>query len=158
MASCSPLAGVQTIYRRVPAHADFKTHRQRYYELRDRVRTAGDWETWVEFFLTGIRDTSNRTANTARRMVALFDADRRRIEQTGRAAASVLRVHQFMRAHPIVSIPATAEKLTLSAPTVAKAIEHLRRLEMVREITGKQRRRLFVYDQYLAVLNQEGEP
>lgn len=136
----------------------FKTHRQRYYELLDRVRTAGDWEAWVEFFLTGVRDTSNQAAEAARQILALFEADRRRIEGLGRPAASVLRVHQFMQANPIISIPATAEKLSISAPTVAKSIEHMRRLEMLREITGKQRHRLFVYDQYLGILNQGTEP
>ena len=44
----------------------FKTHRLQYYELLDRVRTAGDWETCVEFFLTGVRDTSNKAAETGR--------------------------------------------------------------------------------------------
>lgn len=135
----------------------FKTHRQQYYELLDRVRTAGDWETWVEFFLTGVRDTSNQAAATARQILKLFEADRRKIEALGRPAASVLRVHQFMQGNPIVSIPGAAGKLSISAPTVAKAIEHMRRLRMIRETTGKQRRRLFVYDKYLAILNQGTE-
>jgi Fic family protein len=135
----------------------FKTNRRQYYELLDRVRTAGDWETWVEFFLTGVRDTSNQAADTARQILALFEADRRRIEALGRPAASVLRVHQYMQRSPIVTIPATARTLSISAPTVAKSIEHLRKLGMLRETTGKQRHRLFVYDAYLTILNKGTE-
>ena len=56
----------------------FKANRRQYYELLDRVRTAGEWETWVEFFLTGIRDTSNQAAATARQILALFEAHRER--------------------------------------------------------------------------------
>jgi len=37
----------------------FKTNRQKYYELLDRVRSHGDWETWLEFFLTGVKDNSS---------------------------------------------------------------------------------------------------
>lgn len=136
----------------------FKSNRQRYYELLQRVRESGDWEIWLEFFLTGVKETSEQAAETARRILALFESDRRRIEDLGRPAASVLRVHQFMQANPIISIPATAEKLSLSAPTVTKSIEHMMKLGMLREITGKQRRRLFVYDPYLAILNEGTEP
>ena len=135
----------------------FKTHRQRYYELLDRVRTTGDWETWVGFFLAGVRDTANQAADAARRILALFDEDRRRIGGLGRPAASVLLVHELMLGSPIISIPAAAGKLPVSAPTVAKAVGHMRQLGMLREITGKQRRRLFVYDQYLDILNQGTE-
>ncbi len=135
----------------------FKTNRRQYYELLDRVRTAGDWETWVEFFLAGVRDASEQAAGAARQILALLEADRRKIEALGRPAASVLRVHRYMQRNPIITIPATAPKLSISAPTVAKSIEHMRKLGLLRETTGKQRRRLFVYDRYLAILNQGTE-
>lgn len=136
----------------------FKSNRQRYYDLLQAVRETGDWETWLEFFLTGVRETADQAAETTRRILTLFETDRRKIESLGRPAASALRVHQFMQASPIISIPAAAQKLSLSAPTVAKSIEHMMRRGMLREITGKQRHRLFVYDPYLAILNEGTEP
>jgi Fic family protein len=136
----------------------FKTHRAAYYDLLDRVRTKGDWEAWLDFFLTGVKETADQAAAAARRIVALFDEHRRQIETLGRPAASVLRVFQHMQRNPIVSIPATAQKIGLSAPTVAKSLDHMRRLGIVREITGRQRHRLFVYDAYLAILNEGTEP
>jgi Fic family protein len=136
----------------------FKTHRAAYYDLLDRVRTKGDWEAWLDFFLTGVKVTADQAAAAARRIVALFDEHRRQIETLGRPAASVLRVFQHMQRNPIVSIPATAQKIGLSAPTVAKSLEHMRRLGILREITGRQRHRLFLYDAYLAILNEGTEP
>jgi len=136
----------------------FKTNRQRYYDLLQRVRESGDWETWLEFFLAGVKETSGQATETARRILSLFESDRRKIEGLGRPAASVLRVHQVTQTSPIISIPATARKLSLSAPTVMKSIEHMVKLGMMREITGKQRHRLFVYDPYLAILNEGTEP
>ena len=76
----------------------------------------------------------------------------------GRPAASVLRVFEHMQRNPIVSIPAAAASIGISAPTVAKSLEHMRRLGMLREITGRQRHRLFVYDAYLAILSEGTEP
>jgi Fic family protein len=65
----------------------FKEHRSVYYELLDRVRTTGDWEAWVDFFLEGVETTAQSAVQTARRLVDLFEADTRRTAQSGRAAA-----------------------------------------------------------------------
>jgi len=136
----------------------FKQNRSTYYDLLDGVRTKGDWETWLEFFLTGVRDTSEQAAAAARRILAVFEDHRRKIEALGRPAASMLRVFEHMQRNPILSIPAAAEKIGLSAPTVAKSLEHMQRLKMLREITGRQRHRLFVYEAYLAILSEGTEP
>ena len=113
---------------------------------------------WLDFFLTGVKETADHAASAARRIVALLDRHQRQIEALGRPAASVLRVFQYTQRNPIVSIPATAQKIGISAPTVAKSLEHLRLLGILREITGRERHRLFVYEPYLAILNEGTEP
>ncbi len=135
-----------------------KANRSEYYELLDRVRTHGDWEAWLDFFLTGVRDTANQAAAAARQIVNLFGEHQRQIEALGRPAASVLRVFQHMQRNPIVSIPTAAQKIGISAPTVAKSLEHLQSLGILREVTGRERHRLFVYQPYLAILNEGTEP
>lgn len=136
----------------------FKTHRQNYYELLQRVRERGDWETWLEFFLDGITETSLQAAEAAREILSLFEADRQRIESLGRPAASALRVHQLLQQKPIVGISDAALKLGISAPTITKSIQHLEKLGILREITGKQRGRMFVYSDYLSILSRGTEP
>ena len=136
----------------------FKTHRQYYYELLQRVRKTDDWEAWLKFFLEGVKETSDQAADTAKQILELFDADRQKIESLGRPATSALRVHQQMQSKPILSVPSAADALNLSAPTIRKSINHLIDLAIVREITGKQRDRLFVYSGYLDILNQGTEP
>jgi len=136
----------------------FKTHRQYYYELLQRVRKTDDWEAWLKFFLEGVKETSDQAADTAKQILELFDADRQKIESLGRPATSALRVHQQMQSKPILSVPSAADALNLSAPTIRKSINHLIDLDIVREITGKQRDRLFVYSGYLDILNQGTEP
>jgi Fic family protein len=136
----------------------FKSHRSEYYDLLQGVRERGDWESWLEFFLTGVKETSAQAAETARQILGLFDKDRRRIESIGRPSASALRVHQYLQTRPIMSVPAAVRELKLSGPTVRKSVGHLVELGMVREITGRQRDRMFVYDRYLEILNQGTEP
>jgi Fic family protein len=136
----------------------FKQHRPAYYDLLDRVRVKGEWETWLDFFLTGVRDTAEQAATAARRILAVFEGHRRRIETLGRPAASLLRVFEHMQRNPIISIPTAAEGIGISAPTVAKSLEHMQQLGMLREITGRQRHRLFAYDAYIAILSEGTEP
>jgi Fic family protein len=136
----------------------FKTHRNDYYELLQRVRVEGAWEAWLEFFLNGVIDTSEQAANSAQRILDLFRADRAKIEKLGRPAASALRLHQLFQERAIMSIQGAAIKLGLSQPTVIASIKHLERLGMVREQTGRRRNRLFVYDQYLKILGEGTEP
>jgi len=135
-----------------------KANRQTYYDLLTRVRTNGDWEEWLEFFLTGIKETSEQASNAARRTLTVFEEDRKKIEGLGRVAASVLRVFQLCQRKPIVNVPQIVDELGISFPTVNAAVEHMRQLGILRETTGKQRHRLFVYSAYLDILSEGTEP
>lgn len=135
-----------------------KTHRSVYYQLLDRVRSTGDWEAWLDFFLQGVKETAEQAAVAARQIVSMFDEHQSQIQSLGRPAPSVLKVFQHLQRNPSVSIPATADKTGVSAPTVAKSLEHLRQLGIVTETSGRERNRLFVYEQYLKVLNAGTEP
>ena len=135
----------------------FKQNRARYYELLDEVRRTGDWEAWLAFFLDGVQKTAEGAISTAQRLAGMFKADRARIEPTGRRAGSALRVHEALKAGPILSMPETCRRTGLSFPAAASAMELLTELGIARELTGKRRNRLFVYDQYLSTLNEGTE-
>ena len=137
----------------------FKRHRDRYYELLDRVRQTGDWEAWLAFFLQGVQETAENAAATARRLTERFAADRERLATEGRKAGSALRVHEALQERPILSIPETCKRTGLAFPTVSAAMRLLEATGVVREITGFSRNRVYVYDEYLRILNEgvEGE-
>ena len=135
-----------------------KAHREHYYRLLQEVRFAGAWETWMEFYLTGVAETAEQAADTARELLAMFEADRQTIRGLGRAAASVLRVHDLMQKRPIVTIQAASRELDLSVPTVGKALDLMMEAGVVRETTGKQRGRIYAYSSYLGLLDRGTEP
>lgn len=136
----------------------FKTNRQTYYDLLMRVRETGDWEAWMEFFLRGVGEAADQAVSSARRIRELLDSDRKKIEALGRPAASVLRVFQQVQTTPIFSIQTAVRKTGISFPTVNACVNHLRKLGVLRERTGKRRGRLFVYEAYLKILSEGTEP
>lgn len=133
----------------------FKTHRSTYYDLLQRVRMAGDWESWLSFFLEGVTGTADQAAKTAQ---DLLQADARRIQDIGRAAASAGMVHALLQRRAIVTIQKAAQELSLSEPTINSALGHLISIGIVREVTGKQRHRVFAYQAYLDRLAEGTEP
>lgn len=136
----------------------FKTHRDTYYDLLQRVRTESDWEKWLRFFLEGVYTTAQQAFKTAQELLALFERDRQRIEQIGRAAGSALQVHQYLQRKTFISVPDAVEELKLSGPTITNAVKHLEDFGIVREVTGKARHRLWFYQDYLAILSEGAEP
>lgn len=136
----------------------FKTHREQYYDWLQKVRTEGDWEGWLRFFLTGVLETAEEAVKTAKSILQLFETDRREIQTLGRSASSTLRVHELMQSKPIISIPNATRLSGLSVPTVTAALKSLEKLGQARELTRRSRNRLFIYDKYIKILTQGTEP
>ena len=136
----------------------FKTHRTEYYDHLQRVRTEGDWEGWVRFFLTGVVASATEALDTARRMLTLFESDRRRLEGLGRASPSAFRIHEHLQKKPITGIRELAKTLEMSYPTAASALERMITLGLVRELTGYSRNRVFAYSPYVDLLSEGAEP
>jgi Fic family protein len=136
----------------------FKQHRQEYYDRLDAVRFKGDWLGWLRFFLEGVEQTARQAADTAGRILRLFNEDYHKVEGLGRKAWSARRVLDLLRQHPITTIPNATAQLDLTPPTVRSAVESLETLGIVREISGKQRDRIYLYDRYVRILDEGTEP
>ncbi|HEX2935433.1 MAG TPA: Fic family protein, partial [Bacteroidales bacterium] len=135
----------------------FKTHRQYYYELLNKVRTTGDWESWLDFFAEAVITVATQAIETAQKLLHLSDSDKQKISGLGRSAASTLQVHRLLMEHPVVTSNWLVEKTGISSATVNKALGHLEQLGIVREITEKKRNRHFSYKRYIEILNEGTE-
>jgi Fic family protein len=132
----------------------FKEHRQSYYELLNRVRESGDWETWLEFFADAVATSAAQAASSARRLLDLGSADARRIEELGRASPSALAIHRALQRQPIATAASLAAVTGLTPATVNKSLAHLERIGVVGELTSRQRGRVFSYARYIDILNE----
>jgi Fic family protein len=134
-----------------------KQHRTAYYDLLQRVRTHGEWEAWMDFFLDGVEETAVQATVMANRLLKLFEADRVRLHALGRKGMSALKLHDVLRKKAVVTVPRLVEKHGFSAPTANAALRVLVDLGIVRETTGYARNRVFVYAEYLRALNEGTE-
>ncbi len=134
-----------------------KTHRNQYYELLQSVRETGNWEDWIEFFLEGVIETSGQATETAQLIVNLFKKDRSVIKNSNRSTSSALAIHVLMQHRPILTTGRITMETGSSLPTVLRNLAFLEDLDIVKEITGKQRNKIFTYKSYLEILNQGTE-
>jgi Fic family protein len=135
-----------------------KTHRDRYYELLQKVRTEGVWEEWLEFFLEGIVFTAEQAAETAAKLRQLFREDRLRIQKLGKASGTAIQVHDFLQANPVSVIKGIASGISKTSPAVTQALANLQKLGIVSEATGQHRNRIFVYQRCLDLIGAGTEP
>lgn len=135
----------------------FKTHRQHYYELLNNVRMTGDWEAWLDFFAEAVIVTATQAVEAAQQLLDLSNRDRDRISALGRAAASTLRVHRALMEHPIATSGSLVKKTGITPATVNKALGHLERLGIVKELTAQKRNRLFSYAGYIEIMSRGTE-
>jgi len=132
-----------------------KRHRDVYYDHLQRIRLEGSWEEWLAFFSDGVIDVARSTTETTRRLVSVIEQDRRRIQGLGRGAATAARVHERLIAHVIGRPAAVAAELKMSEPPVYQAFSRLEEIGIAREITRRQRGRIYVYGEYLRLLNED---
>jgi Fic family protein len=135
----------------------FKKHRPEYYELLQHVRIDGEWENWLLFFLKAVRATADQGVETANRLNLMAQMDRDRIKGLGRISGSVLQIHHALLSRPVASIPFLSERTKLVPHTVSKALQALKDLGLIKEITGRSRNRIYVYSQCLEIMNEGTE-
>lgn len=135
-----------------------KQNRADYYDALQRVRTHGDWEGWLHFYLVGVEAVARQSAETTLQLRQLFEEDQQKVAGLGRAAGSALRVYDLLRDSVVTSIPRAAKALDLTWPTVNSAMERLSDLGIATEITGRARDRLYAYRTQLDILNSGTEP
>ncbi|WP_172397281.1 Fic family protein [Xanthomonas cissicola] len=136
----------------------FKRRRADYYDRLNAVRLNGDWEGWLGFFLDGVAETAQQAVDTAQRLLALLARDRARIAALGQRAGNVGLVFEQFARRVVLAVPQVAPHLSLSVPTIRAAVRTLQELDIVNELTGQQRHRIFAYQAYLDILSEGAQP
>lgn len=135
-----------------------KQNRNRYYELLQEVRLTGNWEVWLEFFLKGVIDSANNAVSSAESMNLLFTKDLEKIASLGRARFSCEQTLEYLKQLPQLSVPILSKGLSVTAPTARLALNHMVSLGILEEISGKKRDKIYVYRNYLNILETGAKP
>jgi len=120
-----------------------------YYDRLMAIRTNGDWEGWLKFFLRGIYEVSESATETARSILNLRELNREIIFEQISNSSNGLRLLDLLFQQPLVNIKMVEEYLQCSYNTASKIIEKFEELKLLKEITGWQRNRVYRYESYL---------
>ena len=129
----------------------FKIHRVEYYDRLMAVRSNGDWESWLKFFLRGVAQVSRSATETARAILALESAHRQLINEHVRNMAFGHRLLELLLRQPIVSVRYIERNLDCAFVTANKLTEQFVALGLLVERTGAERYRQFEYNEYLKI-------
>ena len=136
----------------------FKRHRAEYYDRLQAVRSAGDWEGWLDFFLRGVAEVSREAAQTAGAILRVREDCRARIaDRMGRAAANGHRILDRLFDHPIVAVATVRDWLDVTRAGANTLVNRLVDAGILREITGYARNRRFRFDPYLRLFEESVE-
>jgi Fic family protein len=132
--------------------AFFRARKTEYYDRLQATRDQGDFENWLAFFLEGVRDTARDALDRARRIIALRQAHQQVIVETlGTKAAKALRLLDRLYQRPATDITMVKEELQVSFPTASAIVARLEAAGILLEITGRQRRRIYLYQPYIEI-------
>jgi Fic family protein len=119
----------------------FKRHQAEYYRRLSAVRTDGDWEGWLDFFLDGVATISEEIVTTARELFLTVSGDRERVLKQSATSVAALRLFEALPVQPIITVATAMRTLDTTKPTAGRAIEVLRTAGVLAERTGRRRDR-----------------
>jgi Fic family protein len=133
-----------------------KQNRTEYYDRLTAIRRRGDWEGWLLFFLKGVAQTTTEATETARAILDLRDDHMSLAQQ--RVGLNGVRLLDLLFRRPLVNVNLVRDELGLSFATANNLVAQFEGADIVREVTGGRRRRIFRYDAYLALLQDDLNP
>ena len=129
----------------------FEKNRKLYYDNLTLVREKNDLNQWFKFFLVGIIQTAESGIATFDKILQLQKSTETQLQTLGSRAANAKKVVDYLYKRPIINTEKISEITGISMPTAYKLIVDLERLEILKEITGGQRGRTYVYDKYFQI-------
>lgn len=135
----------------------FKNHRSDYYQHLQKIRTEGDWESWIVFFSQAVKETAEQAVATAKKILALAESDREKIGQIKRISGSALKVHHAFLKKPFLKLNGICKITKLYPTSVSSALRELQKKKIIKEITGAKRNRIYCYQRYINLLNEGTE-
>lgn len=132
----------------------FERHKGQYYDALTRVRASNDLEHWIKFFLVGVAETARNGKDTFEKIIALREKSENKIMGLGKRAKIGQELLRALYTDPIMSIKQIQEKLSITAPSANSLAASFEKLEILKEITGYKRNRLFSFAEYIKIFGK----
>lgn len=130
--------------------SDFmERHRNLYYSNLMIVREKGNLMQWFKFFLVGIIETAKSGISTFDKILQLLKENETKIQSLESRAANAQKVLNYLYQRPNINADKVSKIVGISMPSAYRLIELLEKLEIIKEITGGQRGRIYVFERYI---------
>ncbi len=131
-----------------------KKNRIEYYDRMTEVRTKGNYEQWIKFFLRAVAESAEDAIETILQLKSLHEKNVALIAQSLKRPTNALRLFEYLEQNPIIDITKTANALDLTFNTVSNTIHRLIALGILSANNNASRNRTFAYSDYLATLRK----
>ncbi|WP_397596723.1 Fic family protein [Silanimonas sp.] len=131
-----------------------KQHQAEYYRRLSAIRSEGDWEGWVAFFLDGVVAASGDAERSIIDLASLITADRKRLLESPKAGPISYRLFELLPMMPRFSVEHVRQRLETTFPTASAAVKLLEDLGILTELTGQKKNRVYSYQAYIALLSR----
>ena len=129
----------------------FERRRSEYYEQLLSVSQRGTWTDWIAFFLQGVTEQSQEAARRSDQLLALWDRYRKTLQENRAPALSFQLVDELF-AIPTVSVKRFVSRTGRAPNAVQQNIERLIESGILMEITGRERNRVYIAPQIIAIV------
>lgn len=136
----------------------FERNRASYYDALMGVRVSNDVVHWVRFFLQGVAETAAKGRDTFKRILELRTQVDEQILTLGKQAPIAKHVMDVFYKMPVLEPIDLQIKLEVSHQTINRTLAILQKLEFVKEITGKGRKRVYAFQPYLELFQEQYDP
>lgn len=131
----------------------FERHRALYYDNLMRTRTQNDLSQWFKFFLTGIIETAKGGIQTFDAILHLKESLDERLKPLGSRATDARRAIEYFYAQPVATTQMVAQVINKSNVSAYKLVAEMENLGILKEITGAQRGRVYIFNEYIRLFN-----
>jgi Fic family protein len=127
----------------------FERKRANYYDALMRVRVSNDLIHWVRFFLNGVAQTAAKGRDVFRQILALRNDAEQSVASLGKRAAKAREALHLLYRKPVIDAGDLEQGLNITTPTANSLIKALIQKDILVEITGQQRGRVYSFARYL---------
>lgn len=137
--------------------AYLKAYQQEYYDRLQQVRTDGNYEAWIKFFLEGIVTVSEQVVKTTKAIQQLERRDIDRVLESSAGHTGVLLLRHLVK-QPVVRVGDIEKSLKISYSKANNLAAEMEQLAVLKQITAGRRNRKFVYNEYVQIFSEGTEP
>ncbi|MGK0639916.1 Fic family protein [Schleiferia thermophila] len=130
--------------------AFFEKNKGLYYDNLTIVRTKNDMKQWLKYFLTGVAETAENATQTLSKVIELkANLESRIHQQFGRRTDKAAALLHYLFKKPVVNTNQVKELTKTTFKTANDLVMDFVKAGILKEVTGYNRNRIFVFDDYL---------